>query len=190
LFQIELPSWKALAANYPGYKHHGGDYNNIDIYALIGQAPLPELKKEDTSALRLSIALNKLGGAHRLGTDEFHITRNHDKDSVRGRDGQQYLFRTIAYGPLLAMKYKSPELYQPKPMEREHVLDNLQGRRGIVRMVTFHQELKKADARILLWDCDSFYESRDWVHIHHLISVEFWPLPGEKMFCAMVDAIY
>lgn len=145
---------------------------------MVGAAPLPQQHKEDTTALRLSLALNKLGGAHRLGTDEVHITKNYATDSVRGLDGLQYIYRPLAFGPFLAMKYKSPELIRVNEFNPEKTLDGIKGRQGIIRFVTFHSHTRHADARILLWDCDHLYNSRDMSHIHHLISVEFWELPG------------
>lgn len=169
-----------MTRHYPGYKHHNlGKYTNLDIYALIGSAPPHNQRHEDTTALRLSLALNKLGGQHRLGTDEIHISKNYKTDSLRGRDGLQYIFRTTAYGPFLAMKYKSPELIRINLTEPDRTYDSIMGRRGIIRFVTFHNGARHADARILLWDCDRPYQSRDFGHMHHLISIEFWDLPGE-----------
>lgn len=146
---------------------------------MVGAAPLPQNRKEDTTALRLSVSLNRLGGAHRLGTDEIHINKNYDTDSVRGQDGQQYIYRPLAYGPFLAMKYKSPELIRVNEFNPEKTLDSIKGRQGIIRFVTFRNHERHADARILLWDCDRLYDSRDMSHMHHLISVEFWELPGK-----------
>lgn len=180
--QIELPSWSDLSAAYPGYKHHSdGKYSNIDVFALIGKAPLPQEHKEDTSALRMSLAFNKLGGSHRLGTDEIHITKNHERDSVQGRDGQQYIYRTIAYGPFLAMKYKSPQLIRTNPLDPGLPERIIEGKQGIVRFVTFHKISKHADARIALWDCDHLFQMRELGKMHHLISVEFWELPGTSL---------
>lgn len=151
------------------------------MFALIGTPPTREDRHEaaDTTALRLSLALNRLGGAHRLGTDEIHINKNYETDSLRGRDGQQYIYRTTAYGPFLAMKYKSPQLIPINLLEPDKTYDSIRGHRGILRFVTFHNGARRSDARILLWDCDRLYQSRDFRQMHHLISVEFWELNGE-----------
>lgn len=155
----------------------------MDIFAIIGKAPLPQERREDTSALRMSLAFNRLGGPHRLGTDEIHITKSYDRDSVPGRDGQQYLSRTIAYGPFLAMKYKSPQLIRTTPLDPGLPERTIRGRRGIVRFVTFHKVSKHADARIALWECNHLFEMRELSKLHHLISVEFWELSGEQIQC-------
>ncbi|XP_067938042.1 uncharacterized protein [Watersipora subatra] len=177
----ELPSWRDLSKHYPGYKHNGkGQYTNLEIFAIVGKAPLPQERKEDTSALRLSLAFNRLGGEHSLGATEIHISKNHEHDSVMGRDGQQYIYRTIAYGPFLAMKYGSPELIRTDPLKPGLAEKTIKDRRGIVRYVLFHKSSKLADARIGLWDCDQLLNMRQLNHIHHLISVEFWELPGSK----------
>lgn len=170
-----------MSTNYYGYRHKGhGRYANLEIFAIIGKAPLPQGHKEDTSALRLSLAFNKIGGIHRLGTKEIHITKNREHDSVLGRDGQQYLYRTIAYGPFLAMKYKSPQLIRTNPIDPGLPERTIKGRQGIVRFVTFHKNDKHADARIALWDCDHMYKSPELRNMHHLISVEFWDVPGKR----------
>lgn len=177
---MKLPTWEELSTNYPGYRHKGnGRYTNFEIFALIGKAPLPQEHKEDTTALRLSVAFNKIGGPHRLGTDEIHITKHYPHDSVLGRDGQQYIFRSVAYGPFLAMKYNSPQLIRTVPGNSSLEEKALKGRRGIVRFVTFHKNNRHADARIALWDCDHPFETRELTKMHHLISVEFWELPGK-----------
>lgn len=163
-----------------------GQYTNLDVFALVGKAPLPEQRKDDTTALRLSVALNNIGGVHRLGTDEIHISKNYEEDSLRGRNGLQYIYRSIAYGPFLAMKYKSPELININQFHPDQTLDSLRGRRGIIRFVTFHNHLRHADARILLWDCDHLYQSRDFSQMHHLISVEFWELSGQYLLPSQV----
>lgn len=181
MFQLKLPTWKQLSTSYPGYKHKGqGKYTNLELFLRLGKAPLPDEDKEDTSALRLSFALNKLGGSHRLGTDEIHISKTFDNDSVKGKDGQQYIYRTMAFGPFLAMKYKSPELIRTDPLDPDLPKRTLKGKRGIVRFVAFYNKNKHADARIALWDCDHVFEARNLGKMHHLISVEFWELPDSS----------
>lgn len=78
------------------------------------------------------------------------------------------------------MKYKSPQLIRIDPLDPGLVERSINGRQGIVRYVIFYNNNKHADARIALWDCDHLYEMRELSHIHHLISVEFWELPGES----------
>lgn len=186
LLQLELPTFKELSKHYLGYKHkgtgHDHGYSNLEIFAIIGKAPLPAEHKEDTTALRMSLAFNRLGGYHRLGTDEIHISKNHEHDSVQGRDGQQYIYRTTAYGPFLAMKYKSPQLIRIDPLDPKKPERTITGRQGIVRFVTFHNKNKHADARIALWNCDHLHDIRELSKMHHLISVEFWELPGKYIY--------
>lgn len=179
LLQLPLPNFSDLSAQYPGYKHYGGQYRNQDVYGAIGQSAVDvAAQRQDSSGLRLSLALNRLSGLHRLGMDTLTISK-HDTDSVRGNDNLQYIYRTRAFGPLLAMKYHSPELiYRTPSTTIESIRNKLRGRQGIVRIVTFHNEHKSFDTRISLWDCERFYQARDYLLMHHIVSVEFWQLPG------------
>jgi hypothetical protein len=53
--------------------------------------------------------VNKVGGEHSLGKDLIHLSRN-GIDSVSGKDGHQYIYHPIAYGPFLADKYGYPSI--------------------------------------------------------------------------------
>ena len=106
MLQPALPNFQDLIRNYPGYYHHGGPYRNHPLIQLIGMDPTeaePLLLRHDTSALRLSVALNRIGGVHSLGKQLIRLSK-FGHDSVAGADGLEYLFHPIAYGPYLADK--------------------------------------------------------------------------------------
>lgn len=167
-----------MIKNYPGYRKYGGLYSKHEIYTLIGASPpSPALSNCDTSALRLSITLNRLDSQHKLGTAEILISKTHS-DSITGSDSLQYIYTSTSYGPFLARKYRSPEIYFTKTADFDPhaVLRNIDGRQGIIRIVTFHRKDKTSDARIMLWDRHTFHQAGDLSRMHHIISIEFWEL--------------
>ena len=175
--QIPLPSFQELKSNYPGYKHHGGKLRNHNVIRLIGCSRDHLL--HDTSALRLSYAFNKVGGEHSLGRELIRLSK-FGEDSVAGKDGLQYLYHPIAYGPFLADKYGYPsisKLHQQDPISTKK---NFWGKQGILRVITYtkhNSNLPKG--HVALWDCNHFHQSKDWIAGHTLITVEFWESPGE-----------
>ena len=84
---------------YPGHKHFGGQYSHSQVKDLIGTSEKRSL--HDTSALRLSYSLNKIGGNHSLGTSMIQLSRA-GHDSISGKAGFQYIYNPIAHGPYLA----------------------------------------------------------------------------------------
>jgi hypothetical protein len=133
-----------------------------------------------TSALRLSYALNRIGGVHSVGANRHQMEQN-DLESFTGAHGVIYIQDPIVFGPYLDLKYKSPEVIKPEGKDRQKIILSLYGRQGIVRLATY--KYKTADAHVALWDCDHFHETRDWSLYRHLIAVEFWESPGMYPNC-------
>ncbi|KAF6021848.1 hypothetical protein EB796_019845 [Bugula neritina] len=175
---MPLPSFHELSQVYPGYRHYGGAYGDELIQFIVGDANYPNPNLADTSALRLSVAFNKLGGEHSMGTKPIEISKGKSADSISGFDNLQYIFRTTAFGPYLAQKYKSPELYFTNKFSLKEILEKLHRKRGIIRILTFRSHGNRVDARIALWDCDKPFKSRYFFNLHHKISIEFWELSG------------
>ena len=72
------------------------------------------------------MAFNKISGLHSLGKDLIRLSK-FGRDSVSGKDGLQYLYHPIAYGPYLADKYGYPnvsKLHQFDPQETKKVGSN------------------------------------------------------------------
>lgn len=117
----QIPSFAKLKENYPGYELYGGVFNNHELIDAIGCDT--SILLHDTSALRLSSALNKIGGAHSLGKELIKLSK-YGRDSVMGRDGLQYIYHPIAYGPYLADKYGYPnvsKLHELDPLDTKKV---------------------------------------------------------------------
>lgn len=172
--QIAIPSFKKLIANYPGYAHFGGAFHNHQLVDMIGCDS--NLLLHDTSALRLSATLNKIGGEHSLGKELIRFSK-YGRDSVSGRDGLQYIYHPIAYGPYLADKYGYPnvsKLHEFDPLDTEK---NFWGKQGILRVITYTKLHNMPKGHVALWDCNHFHEARDWITGHDLITVEFWQSP-------------
>ena len=123
-FFPQLPTFKELRQHYPGYAHFGGVLHNHQLVEAIGcDSQHTDLLLRDTSALRLSAAFNKIGGAHSLGRELIRLSK-YGRDSIAGRDGLQYLYHPIAYGPYLADKYGYPtvsKLHQQDALDTEKV---------------------------------------------------------------------
>ncbi|KAK6185062.1 hypothetical protein SNE40_007383 [Patella caerulea] len=174
---ITLPAFAKLKANYPGYKHHGGPLNNHHLIRMIGCES--NLLLHDTSALRLSRALNKVGDPHSLGKELIRLSK-FGRDSVPGKDGLQYIYHPIAYGPYLADKYGYPsvsKLHQTDPVDTKK---NFWGKQGILRVITYTKKQNRPKGHVALWDCNQFHQSKDWIAGRSLITVEFWEAPDSN----------
>lgn len=134
----------------------------------------------DSSALRLSYALNKIGEPHSLGTSLIRLSK-FGEDSVVGRNGLQYIYHPIAYGPFLADKYGYPSISKLHQKDPIHTKKNFWGKQGILRVITYTQHSNLPVGHVALWDCNKFFQSKDWIAMHSLITVEFWESPGELL---------
>ncbi|XP_041370963.1 uncharacterized protein LOC121384573 [Gigantopelta aegis] len=179
---IPLPPFSKLKAYYPGYWNFGGRLHNHHLIRMLGCES--NLLLHDTSALRLSFALNKIGGAHSLGTQLIRLSK-YGRDSVSGKDGRQYIYHPIAYGPYLADKYGYPSISKLHQMDAANTKKNFWGKQGILRVITYTKKLNRPKGHVALWDCDHFHEAKDWIVDHGLITVEFWESPDSN--CANKD---
>ena len=174
---IPLPSFAKMRDNYPGYKHAGGRYYNNKLINMIGCKR--DLLLHDTSALRLSYSFNKVGGEHSLGKDLIHLSRN-GIDSVSGKDGHQYIYHPIAYGPFLADKYGYPSISKLHQLDPISTRKTFWGKQGILRIITYRKIKNLPVGHVALWDCDHFHETKDWISGHSLITAEFWESPDSN----------
>ncbi|KAK3094548.1 hypothetical protein FSP39_003172 [Pinctada imbricata] len=175
--QIRLPSFSKLKLHYPGYKHFGGKFTHKRIKSRLGYSQTDLL--HDTSALRLSFALNKIGGEYSIGTTPIHLSK-HGKDSVQDRDGLQYLYNPIAFGPYFADKYGYPNvsvLHQKDPIATKK---RFWGKQGVMEIITYTKKGNFPKGHIALWDCDHIHQAKDWISKHTLITVEFWETPDSS----------
>ena len=132
----------------------------------------------DTSALRLSHTLNKIGGVHSLGKTMIHLSK-YGQDSLRGSDSLQLIFLPISFGPFLADKYRFPnisKLHEQDPLVTKH---NFWKKQGILRVITYTRASNQPKGHVALWDCNHFHQSKDWIAGHTLLTVEFWESPGK-----------
>lgn len=176
-FQILIPEFQKLQTFYPGHKHFGGRFSHHKLKEMIGITETSLL--HDTSALRLSYSLNKIGGKHSLGTDLIQLSKT-GHDSVSGKTGLQYIYNPIAFGPYLADKYGYPNvsiLHQTDPIATKK---RFYGKQGILEIITYTKKGNRPKGHIVLWDCDHIYQAKDWISKHHLITVEFWQSPGKN----------
>lgn len=177
--KIPLPRFEDLRAHYPGYFHHGGTYRNHELLHMIGVKQDNNLLLHDTSALRLSYSLNKIGGAHSLGQEMIRLSR-FGHDSVEGSNQLQYIFLPISFGPYLADKYGYPnisKLHQEDPVQTKHTF---WGKQGILRVITYTIHGNQPKGHVALWDCYHFHQSRDIIAEHKLLTVEFWESPDSS----------
>jgi len=144
------------------------------------------------AAVRLSWTLNRYSGRHAIGRNPIQLS-GRGTDSFVGSDGQQYIFRSAAFGPFLAARYGDPvvvrlttgqeadtsKLWRRRRRWRRSLHAALAGRQGIVRVVRYVGG--REDGHVGLWDCDRFHESRDWSLDAHLITVEFWEAAGWRL---------
>ncbi|ESO93066.1 hypothetical protein LOTGIDRAFT_162089 [Lottia gigantea] len=174
---IPLPTFQKLKVNYPGYKHHQGALNNHHLIKMIGCES--KLLLHDTSALRLSVALNKVGNQHSIGRQLIKLSK-FGRDSVPGRDGFQYIYHPMAYGPYLADKYGYPSISKLHQMDPIDTKKNFWGKQGILRVITYTKKQNRPKGHVALWDCNHFHQSKDWIAGHSLITVEFWETPDSN----------
>ncbi|XP_067657954.1 uncharacterized protein [Haliotis asinina] len=174
---IQLPSFAKLQANYPGYWNFGGRLHNHHLLTMIGTHS--NLLLHDTSALRLSYALNKVSGVHSLGKNTIRLSK-YGTDSVPGKDGLQYIYHPIAYGPFMADKYGYPTVSKLHQMDPIDTKKNFWGKQGILRVITYTKKLNRPKGHVALWDCNHFHQSKDWIAGHSLITVEFWESPDSN----------
>ncbi|XP_076460895.1 uncharacterized protein LOC143293653 [Babylonia areolata] len=183
---VPLPNFQELARAYPGYAHHGGRYHNHHLLRRIGlSAQDSRLLLHDTSALRLSYALNRVGGRHSLGRQLIRLSK-FGHDSVSGKDGLEYIFHPIAYGPYMADKYGYPSVSKLHAQDPVSTKKNFWGRQGILRVITYTRRRNMPKGHVALWDCNHFHQSQDWVAGHSLLTVEFWESPDSN--CSLMDS--
>lgn len=181
--KLRLPLFAHLKTNYPGYLHHGGNYRNHELLHMLGVQQNRKLLLHDTSALRLSYALNKIGGVHSLGKNMIHLSK-YGQDSLTGSDSLQLIFLPISYGPYLADKYGYPnisKLHEQDPLLTKHTFWKKQ---GILRVITYTKASNQPKGHVALWDCNHFHQSKDWIADNSLLTVEFWESPDSN--CAGV----
>uniref|UniRef100_A0A0B6ZZF5 Uncharacterized protein n=1 Tax=Arion vulgaris TaxID=1028688 RepID=A0A0B6ZZF5_9EUPU len=167
----QIPSFAKLKSNYPGYAHFGGAFNNHDLISAIGCNT--SMLLHDTSALRLSVTLNKIGGVHSLGKELIRLSK-YGRDSVTGLDGLQYIYHPIAYGPYLADKYGYPNVSKLHDLDPVDTKKNFWGKQGLLRVITYTKKKNMPRGHVALWDCNHFHQARDWIAGHSLITAEFW----------------
>lgn len=173
--QVPLPSFQKLLHHYPGYKHFGGRFSHHRIVDIIGCNKTDLL--HDTSALRMSFALNKIGSVYSIGHEPIHLSK-FGKDSVAGRDGYQYLFHPLAFGPYMADKFGYPSisvLHDKDPIATKR---KFWGKQGIMEIITYTKFGNKPKGHIALWNCDRLYQTKDWISKHSLLTIQFWESPG------------
>lgn len=173
--KYQIPSFQKLMLNYPGYKHFGGRFTHNRLKWMIGVQNEKSLL-HDTSALRLSYSLNKIGGEHSLGKELIRLSK-YGKDSVTGKNGLQYIYHPIAYGPYLADKYGYPNISVLHQIDPIATKNKFYGKQGILQVITYTKKGNKPKGHIALWDCDRIYQAKDWITKHTLITVEFWQSP-------------
>ncbi|BFZ02276.1 hypothetical protein BsWGS_05315 [Bradybaena similaris] len=171
---IQIPLFAELQAHYPGYAHYGGALSTHQLIDAIGCNT--SMLLQDTSALRLSVSLNKIGGVHSLGKELIRLSK-YGRDSVSGRDELQYIYHPIAYGPYLADKYGYPNVSKLHELDPVDTKKNFWGKQGILRVITYTHKKNMPRGHVALWDCNHFHQAKDWIAGHSLITVEFWQSP-------------
>ncbi|XP_052773824.1 uncharacterized protein LOC128212410 [Mya arenaria] len=172
---IPLPPFSELKKNYPGFAHFRGIFRHHELVHFLGLENETNVLLHDTSALRLSYSLNEVGGVHSLGSDIIRLSK-YGRDSVKGKDGRQYIFHPLAFGPYLADKYGLPSVTQLHKFDPDETKTMFKDRQGIMRVITYTRE-NEPKGHIVLWDCGHFHQSRDLFEGHTLLSVEFWESP-------------
>ena len=70
-----MPKFRQLQLLYPGWKHHGGLYNDHDILAMIGSNNTRDFTHlHNTASLRMSWTLNRYGGRHSIGREPVYLS--------------------------------------------------------------------------------------------------------------------
>ncbi|XP_069139027.1 uncharacterized protein [Argopecten irradians] len=176
--KIQLPLFQKLKFHYPGQKHFGGSYTHSDVLHSIDVTRHLGFPK-DTSAIRLSYALNKLGPPHSLGRAPIELSGRFG-DSVVGKNGLQYIYHAIAFGPYLAEKYGDPNLSVLHQVNAADMKKKYWGKQGILQIITYSNNGGKPKGHIALWDCYHLYESNDWVEKNRLVTTAFWETPDSN----------
>lgn len=171
--KIQFPPFSQMKTFYPGFKHFGGNYRNHDIVSLLGIGDSAHLLLHDTTALRLSYVLNKIGNQHSIGHDVIRLSQ-YGTDSVPDKNGVQYIFHPLAFGPFLADKYGYPSVTKMHLFDPVKTKEAFRNKQGIMRVITYTQKDNEPKGHIALWDCSGFYKARDFFYGHTLLSVEFW----------------
>ena len=148
----------------------------------------PDLLLHDTSALRLSYTLNRIGYQHSLGAEPIHLSK-YGTDSIKGAHGDQFIFHPLAFGPYLADKYGYPNVSKLHIFDPVKIKENFKNKQGIMRVITYTQRDNEPKGHVALWDCNGFYKARDFMSGHTLLSVEFWESPG-KPYVSYLFLIY
>ena len=180
LFQIELPLFADLKKHYPGFHNSGGLYHRHDVMRLLQIQDNPDLLLHDTSALRMSYTLNRIGYQHSLGSEPIKLSK-YGTDSIQGIHGDQYIFHPLAFGPYLADKYGYPNVSKLHLFDPVKTKESFKNKQGIMRVITYTQRDNEPKGHVALWDCNGFFKARDFMSGHTLLSVEFWESPG-KLF--------
>ena len=167
-----------MKRHYPGYHHFGGLYRNHDIIRLLQIQDSTELLLHDTSALRFSYTLNRIGDQHSLGSTAIRLSK-YGTDSVKGKLGLQYIFHPLAFGPYLADKYGYPNVSKLHLFDPVKTKENFRNKQGLMRVITYTQRDNQPKGHIALWDCNGFHQARDFISGHTLLSVEFWESAGK-----------
>ena len=176
-FQMELPKFSQLKLLYPGYYLFDGSYRDNQLITMVGGNHTNALRSvHNTSPLRLSWTLNRYGGRHAIGEDPVD-TSDKGLASVEGGDGQQYIYRNVAFGPFLALKYGEPLVARPQKRDVAMAMETFRGRQGIIQYLSYGHH--HTGGHIGLWDCDHIHEARDWTHLTHIISIQLWETPGK-----------
>lgn len=183
VFQISIPFFSKLLYHYPGYKHFGGRYSHKRIVDIIGCNKTELL--HDTSALRMSFALNKIGSVYSIGRAPIHLSK-YGKDSVSGRDNLQYLFHPLAFGPYMADKFGYPSISVLHDRDAIATKRKFWGKQGIMEIITYTKFGNKPKGHIALWNCDRLHQTKDWISKHTLLTIQFWEAPG-KCFINIVS---
>jgi len=179
IFQVELPKFSQLKLLYPGYYLHGGSYRDNQIITMVGGNHSHALSSvHNTSPLRLSWTLNRYGGRHAIGHEPVD-TSDKGIASTSGSDGQEYIYRSVAFGPFLALKYGEPLAVRPPRHDVTAAMETFHGKQGIIQFLSYgHQH---TGGHVGLWDCDHLFQAKDWTAVQHIISIQLWETPGEQL---------
>jgi len=132
----------------------------------------------------LSWTLNRYGGRHAIVTSTGAVPAH----SLTGAYGERYIHASEALGAYLAARYGDAVVIRlthhdtwSARRRRAWWRAALTGRQGIILVVRY--VAGRPDSHVALWDCDTFYQSRDWlVDAAHLVTVQFWEAAGSRRF--------
>lgn len=185
-YTIPLPPFSEMKKHYPGFHNSGGLYHRHDIMRLLQIQDNPDLLLHDTSALRLSYTLNRIGHQHSLGSAAIRLSK-YGTDSIKGRYGLQYMFHPLAFGPYLADKYGYPNVSKLHLFDAVKTKESFQNKQGLMRVITYAQRDNEPKGHVALWDCNGFYKAPDFFSGHTLLSVEFWETPDTD--CSHLESV-